>query len=451
MLSSGGKLGYGWQQIVSETGGRRVISWNMMRTREAAGKTVETIETSDRRDDASGQLRSVTFVSRIGGVESRTNLALVDGLATLTRSSRNVETVSHFKVPQAVRFDGGAGLLRTLAPASRDEIAFDNLNLKTGVIEHITLEVNHAAPTLADGAFEVIRTHWRGGDIQRLYTLEIGRDGSLRRTVQPRFGTDIIVATSDEATATAAFEPLSLVRSSMFKSPVRILLPALTGHIRFTFTFRKGLRFEPPATGEQSVRHSNDTVTIDVCMSCGAAPALTAPARADALAPTAWLQSGHPLIRTMVKGVAGSKMDDTRKMEILAIRARKRLRRIDFTGHFSAVDALLRGAGDCTEDAVVLAALGRAAGIPTKVASGIVYSRERYHGVSNVFLTHNWTLAWIDGKWRSFDMSIGAFDATHIATNISDGDSESLASASLLASLFDWKSVVQVKARPAGS
>jgi hypothetical protein len=104
-----------------------------------------------------------------------------------------------------------------------------------------------------------------------------------------------------------------------------------------------------------------------------------------------------------------------------------------------------RHAADCTDAAVLLAAFGRAAGIPTRVASGLVYSRESYHGVSNVFMPHSWTLAWVDGKWRSFDLALDDFDSTHIALTIGDGDERSVLAAGQLAGLLNWENMAEIR------
>jgi hypothetical protein len=83
------------------------------------------------------------------------------------------------------------------------------------------------------------------------------------------------------------------------------------------------------------------------------------------------------------------------------------------------------------------------------VASGLVYSRESYHGIANVFTPHTWTLAYADGKWRSFDLALDNFDATHIALTIGDGDERSVFAASQLAGLLHWESMAEVRSQPA--
>jgi transglutaminase-like putative cysteine protease len=86
--------------------------------------------------------------------------------------------------------------------------------------------------------------------------------------------------------------------------------------------------------------------------------------------------------------------------------------------------------GDCTEHAVLLAALLRADGIPSRMASGVVYVHDG-SGRRDVFGYHAWTQAWIDDnagpRWVNLDAALTAahpYDATHIilsTTDLEDG------------------------------
>jgi len=89
----------------------------------------------------------------------------------------------------------------------------------------------------------------------------------------------------------------------------------------------------------------------------------------------------------------------------------------------SASEVARSRAGDCTEHAVLLAALLRADGIPARIASGLIYA-DRFAGAEDVFAYHMWTQALldVDGKpsWVDLDATLSssngvAFDATHIA------------------------------------
>ena len=74
----------------------------------------------------------------------------------------------------------------------------------------------------------------------------------------------------------------------------------------------------------------------------------------------------------------------------------------------NALDTLKLKAGDCNEHAVLFAAIARAAGIPTKISVGLVYTRGRfyYHAWNEVFL----------GQWETVDALMGQMpaDVTHI-------------------------------------
>ncbi len=67
--------------------------------------------------------------------------------------------------------------------------------------------------------------------------------------------------------------------------------------------------------------------------------------------------------------------------------------------------------GDCTEHAVLYAAMSRAAGIPARVASGLIYSRE-----FQAFGYHMWNEVCVDGRWIALDPTFNQtnVDATHI-------------------------------------
>ncbi|MEM7624567.1 MAG: transglutaminase-like domain-containing protein [Planctomycetota bacterium] len=99
-------------------------------------------------------------------------------------------------------------------------------------------------------------------------------------------------------------------------------------------------------------------------------------------------------------------------------------------GFATASDVARTKQGDCTEHAVLLAALLRGAGIPSRCVSGLIYA-DQFAGHEGIFGYHMWTQAWIDddgdgpspGRWIDFDATLPdgvRFDATHIALLVSD-------------------------------
>ena len=79
--------------------------------------------------------------------------------------------------------------------------------------------------------------------------------------------------------------------------------------------------------------------------------------------------------------------------------------------------------GDCTEYAVLLAALARARGLPSRLVIGLTQVR----GLAQhkyVFGYHAWTEVWIDGTWVSLDATVAQapVDVSHIALGVSDAN-----------------------------
>lgn len=61
-------------------------------------------------------------------------------------------------------------------------------------------------------------------------------------------------------------------------------------------------------------------------------------------------------------------------------------------------------AGDCTEFAMLTAAMCRAQGIPSRTAMGLIYADVR---TGPVFAFHMWTEVWHDGRWTALDATLG--------------------------------------------
>jgi hypothetical protein len=75
-------------------------------------------------------------------------------------------------------------------------------------------------------------------------------------------------------------------------------------------------------------------------------------------------------------------------------------------GFASASEVARKREGDCTEHGILLAALGRAMGIPSRVVTGIVYVDE-FKGVQNAMVYHMWTQFFLKGRWVNFDSALG--------------------------------------------
>jgi len=370
-------------------------------------RLVDSIVTTE---DAAGDVQTIQRRYALGRRGSVINASIADGRALVSRTTRQDVRTAVLALPDDLVFDGGAAALRAWVPNTPVALSFSTLDINAPAVRRVVItepEVSDAAAarTLVRRIYQILpdREVLLGST-----TLRFDAEGEWLSASQASFGSGY----RREPLAAGAVLQLSgqsLVRRSLVKSPVRIPLAARKGRVRYTLHYAGAEKFVLPVTGEQGLRATADGVIVDVCANCG---------------------PGLPTDAEYLRDVA-----------------QKLMRTIDFTGHVSALEAIQSRRGDCTEAALLVATFGRDLGIPTKVASGIVYSRERYHGQSNTFMPHAWALAYVDGKWRSFDSALGEFDSTRLVFTVADGDPQTLSAGHRLAGMVSFAEIVEVRKR----
>jgi len=136
---------------------------------------------------------------------------------------------------------------------------------------------------------------------------------------------------------------------------------------------------------------------------------------AELLKSTPWLEVDDELIRRMSREAVGGEADAlraARRVEAYVMEAieSKNLN----TGFATALETARQRAGDCTEHALLAAALARAAGIPSRIVTGLAYGTLDDVQPNGRFYYHMWTEVYVGG-WYPIDAALGGHDATHLA------------------------------------
>ncbi|MFC1765940.1 transglutaminase family protein, partial [Planctomycetota bacterium] len=146
-----------------------------------------------------------------------------------------------------------------------------------------------------------------------------------------------------------------------------------------------------------------------------------------ALKSNAVLQCQHPAIEKLVKQAVGDTQDTAQAARNIEAFVADYIESKDLSiGYASAAEVAQSRQGDCTEHAVLTAALCRAAGIPAQVAVGIAYV-ETFAGREHVFGGHAWTQAYVEDRWIGLDAAFkgtgrGGYGPGHIALATGDGE-----------------------------
>ncbi len=249
---------------------------------------------------------------------------------------------------------------------------------------------------------------------------EIAPGGAVLREGKRLGTTELEILPAAEKAARAHTAALDHIAELLTSSPYRSPSSARNAKIRYGFKLNGPAPELPEGTGQQ-VWTSGEMLWLQVCASCEPVPGdgLTVEERARALAHTHWLEVDEPLMfRTARRATLGA--DDARsRMRRLTTFVRRHMQGdADMLGYGTALEALRTRHGDCTEYAVLLATLGRALEIPTRIAVGMSYAR-RFDGRRDVFVPHAWVQAWTGQYWENFDAALGEFDSGHLAFALS--------------------------------
>lgn len=233
---------------------------------------------------------------------------------------------------------------------------------------------------------------------------------------------EFVIETCDQACAEADFTPLMHVYRHLVRSPYLITETALQGKIRYRINPEWPLII--PATFEQKVERSDDAWRVTVCQQCGDEAVPTAAELQQHLQPSYWLGSDTEALRSVVNGLGFTEQTSAAEKMTRITRwvTRNMNGDVRYSGYASATEALVTRSGDCTEHGLLVAALGRAAGVPTRLAIGVTYSNDTFFGRKYVFVPHTWPQAWIGDRWRSYDSALGDFTAGYLVLGLSDGD-----------------------------
>ena len=134
----------------------------------------------------------------------------------------------------------------------------------------------------------------------------------------------------------------------------------------------------------------------------------------DLLRPGPWMETQDPLIVSMSEEAVGGEKDAARAARRIESYVSERITTKDLSlGFATALETARQKAGDCSEHAVLVTALARAAGMPARVVVGLVYLAYPRGDGEGRFFYHMWSEAYV-GEWLPLDAAFGSHDATHI-------------------------------------
>ena len=262
-------------------------------------------------------------------------------------------------------------------------------------------------------------------------------NGDVLRTVVNLGGIKMEQLLADRELALAEKDGPELLVSTTVKMDKPIKNARELPRGEFVLTVTEGKLPELPSVGFQTVARVSDTasrVTIDLSKG-GSALTEEEENSPDFMAASSMVNWKDESVEKLLRQALHKEIpDEAARAEALRKFVHQIISTKDMSvGFASATEVSRTLTGDCTEHAVLLAALLRGANIRSRVVSGLVYI-DAFGGEKNVFGYHMWTQAVLptaDGpRWVDLDSALGikqSFDATHITlgtSSLADGQTQ---------------------------
>jgi hypothetical protein len=424
----------------------RTVSDDKVKTTEQVSITISrggisvTIEMSETSiETTSGEPLGFEATQKLGAMTMKmTGQIDKQGLVSLTTNSMGAEQKSTLQWPQGAVMAEGLRLL-TLKKGLKEGTQYSVKIFSPGMLQALDADVLVGAEQNVDllgrvvPLREVTTTLNMPGAGKVVSTSYVDRDLQMLKTITPIAGMQVEMVACTKEFALGQNDVLELIDKMFLKSPEPLTNLASAKSITYLLSpVKEEAGLAIPSNDNQKAR-TLDNGNVVLKIEPVAAPAGvrfpykgTDPAILEAMKPTRFLQSDdEKVIELARRAVGGTKDAAEAARKIEAFVADYIENRSLSVGYASAAEIVVSKQGDCSEFAVLTAAMCRAVGIPAQVVAGVAYVDD-FLG-NRGFGGHAWAQAYIGGKWIGLDASFrgagrGGYDAGHIALAVGNGE-----------------------------
>jgi hypothetical protein len=421
----------GWQRLTRRTEGDEVTtSWELHMSFQRGSGVLELVFRSGFVETTAGTPVRMWFEQKIGGTPLRAEYTFTpEGIDGSRRVGEGEPERSRAPLPRG----------HWLTPCATSRHVAERLEAGDGrfLLARIEPSIGPRPIRVAHTLLE--RTTARVGPPDNLREVEVWRCGVERSVTGDRFriehiderGVAVItedkwgalprrIVLSDEASATRPAPPPDLLAHTLIKLDEPIAFPRRTSSATYLVATVEGPLPDLPQDasqsferlGAQSARIAVDTRKLQPAKGVD---------REEHLAPTMVVNTDDEVIQRLARqATEGAGESPQERAEAMRRFVHQYIATGLDTGFSSASEVARSREGDCTEFTVLLAALLRVEGIPSRGVRGLLYV-DRFAGHEHIFGYHMWTQALLEvegrERWVDLDATLSGphFDAAHIA------------------------------------
>jgi hypothetical protein len=438
VFMEGKKVGHAIQsRVVSDGKVTTSEQVNLTISRGGVSMTIEMIETSI--ETTGGEPLGFEATQKLGSMAMKvTGRIDKQGMVTLTSSTMGAEQKSTLEWPQGALMAEGLRLM-TLKKGLKEGTEYSVKIFSSGIMQAVDTKISIGPEQDIDLLGRVVNlrkvttTLIMPGAGEIVSTGYVDRDLKMQKSIIPIAGMQVEMVACAKEFALGENDVLEMIDNMFLESPEPLSNLASTKSITYDLSpVKEGADFTIPSNDNQKAQRLNNGKVILKVEPVAAPAGIKFPyegkdkAVLKALEPTRYLQSDNEKVIELARSAVGGTKDAAeaaRKIE--AFVADYIENRSLSVGYASAVEVAASRQGDCSEFAVLTAAMCRAVGIPAQVVAGVAYVDD-FMG-NRGFGGHAWTQAYIGGRWVGLDASFkgggrGGYDAGHIALAAGNGE-----------------------------
>jgi hypothetical protein len=420
-----------------------------MRITATRGEIDITLTLSQQTEESlAGEPLSFSSRLALGRFPSTTEGRFKNGKVTITTRQLGIKTDENtYDLPEGAKMSWGVyreQIDRGLEPGTRYQIKLYEPSIAPDRLTSATMEVlGRETLDLFGRKVEAIKTIQTmsvpgllGQGMDLTTTTWLTEEGEAVRMRMKVMDFPIEVIACSKAVATAKDEPAELMASTLISAdrPVDARAKTLTFRMEWDPAGKSKLGELPETPMQKVERRETDSVTFTNTRRSArtqkqSTGKLSEDERARYLAASGYVNHKDPKVAELAREAAGDEKDPAQLADRLRRFVSDYVQSKNLNVGFATASEVARSReGDCTEHGILLAALGRAMGIPTRVVTGLVYTDE-FLGRRHIFVGHLWTQFWLDGEWVDLDAALHQTDVdpTHIALAVSDAGEAGLA------------------------
>lgn len=399
--------------------------------------TVEMTETSI--ETTAGEPLGFEAIQQLGAMVMKvTGTVDKKGLVNVTNTSMGTEQKSTLEWPQGAVLAEGLRL-QSLKKGLKEGTQYTIKIFSPGMLQSIDAQVRIGSKENVDllgrivTLTEVVTTLDMPDAGKVISTSYVDEELRVQKNIMPIAGIQVEMVACAKEFALGQNDVLELIDKMFLASPEPLedlgSVKSITYHIS---PIKETADFTIPSNDNQKVKQlENGKVTLTV--EPVAAPAgVGFPYQGEdktimeATKPTRFLESDHKQIIKLARRAVGETKDAAEAVRRIEAFVAEHIENKSLSiGYASAAEVADSRQGDCSEFAVLTAAMCRAVGIPAQIVAGIAYVDD-FAGHQG-FGGHAWTQAYVGTKWVGLDAAFksggrGGYDAGHIALAAGNGE-----------------------------